>query len=293
MLETLTEVQRSGAVLPQPGPPPPRAPATYVPVPVPVFSWTGIYIGVNGGYAFGDSNWTSPTGTAFVGPPTFGAPCTTNCSTGNFGTSGYLAGGTIGGNYQWGQFVLGVEGDWDYANLNGTTFSTNGGCNLAGCETKSDWLATARVRVGYAFDRFLVYGTGGGAFGNLEASAGGLPFQQLDADRLDRRRGRRIRLHAELDRQGRVPLRRSREPSLWRCVLLQRVRYWPGYHRHAHRERRPRRHQLQVLVTGLGSEPAIRQSNRRAIQALFFVGAQAAAEFARLCSPSLPISLRS
>jgi len=147
--------QALAADLPQPGPPPPRAPATYVPVPVPVFSWTGIYLGANGGYAFADSNWSAP-------PP----------ATGNFSTDGFLVGGTLGGNYQWGQFVLGIEGDWDWANLNGTTFSNCG----PGCETKSDWLATVRGRAGYAFDRILVYGTGGAAFGNLQAAAGVLPF---------------------------------------------------------------------------------------------------------------------
>ncbi len=150
--------QALAADLPQPAPPPPRAPATYVPVPVPVFSWTGVYIGVNGGYGFGTSNWTEP---GFIGGPT-----------GNFNTSGYLAGGTIGGNYQWGQFVLGIEGDGDWMNLTGTTTTACG----AGCTTQSDWLATVRGRAGYAFDRFLVYGTGGGAFGNLQASAGVLPF---------------------------------------------------------------------------------------------------------------------
>jgi len=82
--------QALAADLPQPAPPPPRTPATYVPVPAPVFTWSGIYIGVNGGYGFGDSNWTAP----FLG------------STGNFTTDGFLIGGTIGGNYQWGQFVL-------------------------------------------------------------------------------------------------------------------------------------------------------------------------------------------
>ena len=142
-----------------PGPPPPRAPATYVPVPVPVFTWSGVYIGVNGGYAFGDSSWSDP----ILG------------STGNFSTSGFLAGGTIGANYQWGQFVLGVEGDWDWSNLNGTTYSAAGSCGV-GCETKSDWLGTARVRAGYAWDRVLFYGTGGVAFGDLQAAAGGLPF---------------------------------------------------------------------------------------------------------------------
>jgi outer membrane immunogenic protein len=132
-----------------------------------VFSWTGIYIGVNGGYAFGDSNWTSPTGTII-----FGTPCTTTCSTGSFSTDGFLVGGTIGGNYQWGQFVLGIEADGDWANLTGTTSTNCGG----GCTTQSDWLATVRGRAGYAFDRILIYGTGGAAFGNLQAAQGANPF---------------------------------------------------------------------------------------------------------------------
>ncbi len=152
--------QALAADLPQPGPPPPRAPATYVPAPVPVFSWTGIYLGINGGYAFGDSSWSTP---GLV-------------PTGNFSTDGFLIGGTVGGNYQWGQFVLGIEGDGDWTNVNGTTFVTGGtGCG-AGCETKSDWLATVRGRAGYAFDRILIYGTGGGAFGNVQAAYAALPF---------------------------------------------------------------------------------------------------------------------
>ena len=85
--------------------------------------------------------------------------------------NGFLAGGTVGANYQWGQFVLGVEGDWDWANFDGTTTTS-----CPNCEVKSDWLATARVRVGYAFDRFLVYGTGGVAFGNVQGGSIGGPF---------------------------------------------------------------------------------------------------------------------
>jgi outer membrane immunogenic protein len=147
--------QALAADLPQPeAPPPPRAPATYVPVPVPVFTWSGIYLGVNGGYAFGTSDWSTP-----------------GLTTGNFNTSGYLVGGTLGGNYQWNQFVLGIEGDGDWTTLTGTTFTN---C-VGGCTTKSDWLATVRGRVGYAFDRILIYGTGGGAFGNLQAANGALP----------------------------------------------------------------------------------------------------------------------
>ena len=151
--------QALAADLPQPAPP--RAPATYVPVPVPVFSWTGIYVGVNGGYAFGDSSWTTPGLTP----------------TGNFSTSGYLVGGTLGGNYQWGQFVLGIEGDWDWTNMSGSPgLSACSGPFSTACTTQSDWLATVRGRAGYAFDRILIYGTGGGAFGNVQAAYSTLPF---------------------------------------------------------------------------------------------------------------------
>jgi len=140
-----------------PPPPPPRAPAVYVPQVVPYFSWTGIYLGVNGGYTFGTSNWTDPT----LLPP----------STGNFNTNGWLFGGTLGGNYQIGSFVIGLEGDGDWTNITGTT-TTNCG---AGCTTSGTWLATVRGRAGFAWDRVLFYGTGGAAFGDIVAVAGALP----------------------------------------------------------------------------------------------------------------------
>ncbi len=144
--------QTLAADLPQPGPP--RAPATYVPAPAPVFTWTGIYVGLNGGYAFGQSDWTASTGT-----------------TGNFSTNGLLAGGTIGANYQFNQFVLGIEGDGDWTSLKGSPApSTCGGFT---CTTQSDWLATVRGRAGFAWDRILFYGTGGAAFGNLQAGSTG------------------------------------------------------------------------------------------------------------------------
>jgi len=143
--------QALAADLPQPGPPPPRAPATYVPAPVPVFTWTGIYVGINGGYAFGDAAFT-PGGSLS-------------------GVDGFMVGGTLGGNYQWGQFVLGIEGDGDWTSLDGKTIPT---CST--CEVKSTWLATVRGRAGYAFDRILFYGTGGGAFGNVQGGAIAGPF---------------------------------------------------------------------------------------------------------------------
>jgi outer membrane immunogenic protein len=131
--------QALAADLPQPGPPPPRAPATYVPVAVPYYNWGGIYLGINGGYAFGD---VAPSGFT------------------SFSANGFLAGGTLGANFQAGAFVFGVEGDVDYSGL---TASLPGGGTF-----DSKWIATARGRAGYAIDRVLLYVTGGGAFANLQ-----------------------------------------------------------------------------------------------------------------------------
>ena len=123
--------------------------------PPPTFSWTGVYLGINGGYSFGGSDWTD------------GA---TGGSTGNFGTSGFLFGGTLGANYQIGAFVFGVEADGDWTKTGGFgTFTATSLC-AGGCLTNSNWLATARARFGYAFDRILAYGTAGAAFGNVQAN---------------------------------------------------------------------------------------------------------------------------
>jgi len=150
--------QALAADLPPPPAPPPRAPATYVPAPVPYYNWSGIYIGANGGYGFGTSSWSGP-----------------GLTTGNFNTTGFLAGGTIGGNLQFGPVVVGAEGDWDWSNLSGntsTTTPTAGGCAPSNCQTSADWLATGRGRIGYAFDRVLFYGTGGAAFAPVKAGMG-------------------------------------------------------------------------------------------------------------------------
>jgi len=106
------------------------APAPYYAPPV--FSWTGLYVGVNGGWAGG------------TGGGDFGSP------------NGGLIGGTLGYNYQIGQFVLGVEGDWDWAGLK------KDGANVLGSySNKVDQLMTARARVGYAIDRALLFVTAG------------------------------------------------------------------------------------------------------------------------------------
>ncbi len=146
------------ADMPMPAPIPPPI---YLPE-ARAYNWTGFYVGINGGGAFGQSNWTDANPVLFP-------------ATGNFTVDGVLVGGTVGANYQLGNVVFGVEADGDWSNFSGTTF--NGSCGGGvGCQTNSNWLATARGRVGYAWDRVLVYGTAGGALANVQAAAGLFPF---------------------------------------------------------------------------------------------------------------------
>ena len=66
--------------------------------------------------------------------------------------------------------MFGVEADGDWADESGFgTFTATSLC-AAGCLTRNTWLSTVRGRAGYALDRVLVYGTGGAAFGNVQAS---------------------------------------------------------------------------------------------------------------------------
>jgi len=123
-----------------------KAPAA--PIYVAPFSWTGFYVGINGGYGWGRSSWTG-------NGPDF-----------NINTKGWLAGGTLGYNLQTGSWVWGLETDIDWANAKGNGDSTN--CPT--CEFQNTWLGTARARVGYAFDRWLPYITGGAAYGGLKMS---------------------------------------------------------------------------------------------------------------------------
>ena len=113
------------------------------------FNWTGFYLGINGGYGFGTTNWT------LVG---------TGATTGDFNFNGGLVGGTVGYNQQMGVWVFGAEGDVDASWIKGTDSAT---CGAPGCETKNTWLGTARLRAGYAAGRVLPYLTGGAAFGNV------------------------------------------------------------------------------------------------------------------------------
>ena len=128
---------------------PAKAPA-YV---EPYYNWTGFYAGLNGGGGFGHSEWDN------------------GLSTAGFNTSGGLIGGTLGCNWQMNQVVFGLEGDIDWSNIRGTTTAVP--CTTS-CETRNDWLGTARGRIGYAFDRVMPYITAGGAFGDVKMTPSGI-----------------------------------------------------------------------------------------------------------------------
>jgi outer membrane immunogenic protein len=128
----------------------------YVPTVVPVYNWGGI----NGGYAFGKSDWTGAA-----------------VSSGDFDTSGFIVGGALGFNYQIGALVLGAETDLDYTGIKGTAPSTF----CVSCQTSNSWLGTTRARVGFAADRVLFYGTGGAAYGNVQAAPHGVSNSSTQA----------------------------------------------------------------------------------------------------------------
>jgi outer membrane immunogenic protein len=114
----------------------------------PVWNWTGFYIGANGGFGWATSNHTDLLGV----------------TSGSFRQSGGLIGGTVGYNWQTGPVVLGVEGDLDWAHINGSV-----NCGGANCFTNMQAFGTARGRLGYAFNNWMPFITGGAAFADIKA----------------------------------------------------------------------------------------------------------------------------
>ena len=140
--------------------------ASVAPAPVVVApTWTGVYLGVNGGWGWTGSNSVSVT---LPAAPTFGAFSTGQSS------DGAVFGGQLGYNWQTGNWVFGIEGDVDgYGARNATTTHTASDPRLGLVVTASEapnWLASARGRVGYAWGPGLIYITGGGAWANMQYS---------------------------------------------------------------------------------------------------------------------------
>ncbi|MFD1701695.1 outer membrane protein [Methylopila henanensis] len=118
-------------------------PAPAIAAPVPSFTWSGPYIGVQAGYAFGDTNISG------IKP------------------EGFIVGGYAGYNVQLDNspVVFGIETDFNYSDVDD---------KRGGVRAQGDWTGATRARVGYAFDRFLAYAAGGVAYADREVRVRGI-----------------------------------------------------------------------------------------------------------------------
>jgi outer membrane immunogenic protein len=143
-------------------------------VPAAAYNWTGFYVGgqVGGG-------WASSTTTDVDGTSAFRAGFVDSA----ISYSGVLGGGYAGFNYQINQFVIGVDGDYSWADLTGS--STELSPLLSGYTTsfseKMKWVATLTGRLGYAMNNWMLFAKGGGAWAGFSGTtntltSGGAPY---------------------------------------------------------------------------------------------------------------------
>ncbi|MET0968026.1 MAG: outer membrane beta-barrel protein [Tardiphaga sp.] len=162
----------------------PRTYAKAAPMVSPLYNWSGFYAGIHAGYTFGDRTGVDTTGQAPINVLNVlgGArPASVGLD-----RDGFIGGGQIGYNWQASSpWVWGLEADISYVDINSsrnvvtTPLSGIGALNNA-FGTSMDYFGTVRGRVGYAWDRTMVYATGGFAYGQVEnAAAFGGPAGQL------------------------------------------------------------------------------------------------------------------
>ncbi len=149
------------------------------PAPTPSWSWTGFYVGGNGGYGWRDSTVTFGPNDFTAFQVTCGGLAGSTCPPpSSFGISGGLGGLQAGYNWQTAQrWLVGLEADFDWSRIQGTGTSNflimpnilpPGTSNFTASETIR-WFSTARARVGYLpVTNLLVYATGGLAWGGVQ-----------------------------------------------------------------------------------------------------------------------------
>jgi len=143
------------------------------PAPAPVaYNWSGFYVGGNVGFGWAESTASRFAVNGMVVPPAPPIDPT-------FDRDGWFGGGQIGWNWQapGSPWVWGIEADLQGADISGsaTVMGITG-------TSKIDMFATVRGRLGYAWDRVMVYGTGGGAWARNELTLSGFGLT-LSGDR--------------------------------------------------------------------------------------------------------------
>jgi outer membrane immunogenic protein len=145
----------AGILDPEPAYPVSSRYSRFAPAP---YDWSGLYVGVNGGASLGQATWRSDP----------------DLTSGTAGYSSGVLGGTIGYNAQTiGSFVYGTEFDFDWRQANAIVPPDSCAPN---CQLTSVWLATGRVRFGYAFNYLMPYVTAGVAMSDFWSSIVGQPF---------------------------------------------------------------------------------------------------------------------
>jgi outer membrane immunogenic protein len=120
------------------------------------FDWSGVYGGVNAGYSWGRVPYDATSA---------GAPI----SSGTLTPGSFVGGGQFGYNYQMGSVVLGLEADiaWRQGRDTSIWFLPNG-LDTMSFRSEQSWVGTLRPRAGIAIDNWLVYATGGLAYGSFK-----------------------------------------------------------------------------------------------------------------------------
>jgi outer membrane immunogenic protein len=138
------------------------------PPPAPIYNWTGFYLGGHAGYGW-DNDSVNFSGLV---PPVFDVGAIPRSL--SVHPKGFIGGGQIGYNWQVSPiWLVGIEGDLSGADIHGSTSYFFPGLGQAAPVTTTvdkslEWFATLRGRLGLVFDRLLVYGTGGAAFGRVK-----------------------------------------------------------------------------------------------------------------------------
>jgi outer membrane immunogenic protein len=149
---------------------PVKAPPVVV---IPVFSWTGFYLGANVGYGGDKFNYPFDASREIEDREVFALDGEFKLS-----SSGFFGGGQIGYNYQFdNSWVIGVEADFQWSGIEGELSgdaSLNINENFVGSADFSagsevEWFGTIRGRLGYAWDKVFLYGTGGAAYGKVKS----------------------------------------------------------------------------------------------------------------------------
>jgi outer membrane immunogenic protein len=193
--------------LPPPPPPPPM--------------WTGFYAGLNAGYGFGTNSNTQSIASGYHGynywnegyegyvggVSTLGAGLALSGVGNNSNQNGFIGGGQVGYNYQWGpSFVIGIEADIQGTGIRGNSrtvgvggdstflgysdYEANDFYNLTSTASGTtsvhagvDWMGTVRGRLGYLFTpTMLVYATGGLTYGGVYANVNNYAVATSSAD---------------------------------------------------------------------------------------------------------------